>query len=113
EGRSLIGIRAQIHLPYFPLSILFYIRRINATMINLKNALYLFAALLAIMAFPSCNTQPQNKEAVSQGLVGYWKLTDDILDYSGSNLMTQTKSVTGEIDNLSSASIQERNSWLE
>ncbi len=82
-------------------------------MTNLKSASYLFLALLAGMAFLSCNMQPQNKEAVNEGLVGYWKLTEDILDYSGNKLQSQAKSVSSEIDNLSTSSIQGRKSWLE
>lgn len=82
-------------------------------MIHLKSIFYLCSVLLAGTFYLSCNSQTQDKEAVNQGLVGYWKLTDDILDHSGNNLHSQTKSVNGQIDNLSSSSIQDRNSWLE
>src|SRR5690606_10908117 len=37
----------------------------------------------------------------------------DILDYSEHKLHGQTKSINGEIDNLSSSSVEERSSWLE
>lgn len=41
---------------------------------------------IAIWTFSSCVTQ--TKENLKQGLVGYWKLSGDIVDRSGNNLNT-------------------------
>src|SRR5690554_2494615 len=70
-----------------------------------------FLVILAGLIFFSCDAQ--NDEEASHGLVGYWKLTDDILDYSGNNLHGEAKSRNNEIDNLPWGSREKENSWVE
>ena len=67
--------------------------------------------MLAGLIFFSCDTQ--NYEEASHGLVGYWKLTDDILDYSGNNRHGTAKSRNGETDNLLWGSREKESSWIE
>jgi len=83
-------------------------------MSKLKNLFFLSSLLiiLSVVCF-SCNSKSANKISLDQGLIGYWKLTDDILDHSGNSYHAKEQSVVDVNDSANIIENKESKSWLE
>ncbi len=77
-------------------------------------SLFLFSLLIIMsMIYFSCQSKSTNEITLKQGLVGYWKLSEDVLDYSGNKLPTNVKKVNGVNYKEDANSFRESGSWIE
>ncbi len=80
---------------------------------KIKNIFLISPIIIVSVICFSCHFQSTNKTTVDQGLVGYWKLSEDILDHSGNNLLTKEQSVYGVNDKDHVGGFKGGKSWLE
>lgn len=83
------------------------------TMFNVKTIFSLIPIIIPSVICLSCHPKSTSRVAVNQGLIGYWKLHEDVLDHSGNNLHTKLHSVNGVNENTSAVDFKESKSWLE
>lgn len=55
---------------------------------KIKNMFLISPIIIVSVISFSCYSQSTNKTTVDQGLAGYWKLFEDLLDHSRNNLLT-------------------------
>ena len=82
-------------------------------MFKIKNLFFLAPIIITSVVCFSCYPKSTNKIAVDQGLVGYWKLSEDMLDHSGNNLHAEVQSVNGVNDIAHVVGFKGSKSWFE
>ncbi len=75
---------------------------------------FLFSQLImvSVICF-SCQSKSANEATLQQGLVGYWKLSKDILDYSGNKLPTKEKKADNMSHDDDNDNPKQRKQWIE
>ena len=86
----------------------------NFSRMNKIKDSFLFSPLIivSLICF-SCQSKSANEATLQQGLVGYWKLSKDILDYSGNKLPTKEKKADNMNYEDDNDNPKERKRWIE